>query len=101
MLPVPGGIARVPRFTHGDITAVVIGWTAWIGYSTQAPIEVAVMLQYAGHEWPWMFHGDPTAGSMTWAGLAVAAGFLVFFGSPDGLVGGSWQGRVKLYSTAI
>ena len=47
VLPVAGGIARIPRYTHGDITAAVIGWTAWVGYCTQAPIEVAVVSRYA------------------------------------------------------
>lgn len=79
VLPVPGGVARIPHFTHGDITAAVIGWTAWVGYSTQAPIEVAVMLQYAGGTWPWLFDGPPTIGHLTNQGLCVAGAFLLFF----------------------
>ncbi len=79
ILPVSGGIARIPRFTHGDITSAVIGWTAWIGYATQAPIEVSVMLQYAAVEWPWLFEGAANLGSMTFKGYLVAAGFLAFF----------------------
>ena len=79
VLPLPGGIARIPRFTHGDITAAVIGWTAWIGYSTAAPIEVTVMLQYAGGVWPGLFEGPPAQNHFTREGLFVAAGFLLFF----------------------
>lgn len=79
VLPVPGGIARIPRFTHGDITSAVIGWTAWVGYCTQAPIEVAVMLQYADVKWPWLFHGAASLGNLTFEGFLVAGGFLLFF----------------------
>ena len=38
LLPVAGGIARIPHFTHGDLTSMMLGWTAWVGYNTAAPI---------------------------------------------------------------
>ncbi|MCH2179917.1 MAG: APC family permease [Mariniblastus sp.] len=86
VLPVAGGIARIPRYTHGDITAAVIGWTAWVGYCTQAPIEVAVVLRYASQSWPALVS---TAGVATTAqsddaslsvlGFFAAGGLLVAF----------------------
>jgi len=79
VLPLPGGIARIPRFTHGDITAAVIGWTAWVGYCTAAPIEVTVMLQYAGGSFPWLFNGPPSQGHFSYQGLAVATACMVVF----------------------
>ena len=39
MLPVPGGIAAVPQFSHGNVVSMAMGYTAWIGYNTTAPIE--------------------------------------------------------------
>ena len=31
MLPLPGGIARVPQFSHGTVAAMIIAWSAWSG----------------------------------------------------------------------
>ena len=46
VMPVAGGIARLPHFTHGDVTSSVLGWSAWVGYNTSAPIETIAMLEY-------------------------------------------------------
>tara|TARA_R110002049_G_scaffold24302_1_gene86281 strand:- start:1374 stop:2984 length:1611 start_codon:yes stop_codon:yes gene_type:complete len=78
VLPVAGGIARIPRYTHGDITAAVIGWTAWVGYCTQAPIEVAVVLRYAASSWPALVV-DTKTGSLSALGFSMAGLMLVIF----------------------
>jgi len=78
VLPVAGGIARIPRYTHGDITAAVIGWTAWVGYCTQAPIEVAVVIRYASESWPSLV-SDPASGQLSAQGYLLAAGMLLIF----------------------
>src|SRR5262245_48570307 len=57
MLPVPGGIARVPHFSHGNVVSMVMGWSAWIGYSTTAPIEVEAMLKYLAPHAGWLYAG--------------------------------------------
>ena len=78
-LPVAGGIARIPHFTHGDITSMALGWTAWVGYNTQAPIETIAMLKYAEIEFPWLFDGAGNDAPLTPEGMLVAVGFLFFF----------------------
>ncbi|MDG1946206.1 MAG: APC family permease [Halioglobus sp.] len=78
VLPVAGGIARIPRYTHGDITAAVIGWTAWVGYCTQAPIEVAVVLRYAAVSWPALVV-DAKSGDLSVFGFTIAALMLIVF----------------------
>lgn len=78
MLPVPGGIARVPQFSHGNVVALAMGWTAWVGYNTAAPIEVEAMLRYLDPQSGWLFTA-PGSGVLSWAGTAVAAGLLVLF----------------------
>ena len=78
VLPVAGGIARIPRYTHGDITAAVIGWTAWVGYCTQAPIEVAVVLRYAAVSWPALVV-DAKSGDLSSFGFTIAALMLIVF----------------------
>jgi amino acid transporter len=78
MLPVPGGIARVPQFSHGNVVALAMGWTAWVGYNTAAPIEVEAMLRYLDPQSGWLFTA-PGSGNLSWGGTAVAAGLLVLF----------------------
>ncbi|CUH41373.1 APC family permease [Ruegeria atlantica] len=77
MLPIPGGIARVPQFSHGNIVSMAMGWTAWIGYNTTAPIEVEAMLKYLGPYAPWLHTAD--TGDLTGAGIAVALFFMLLF----------------------
>ncbi|MDA7967175.1 APC family permease [Ruegeria sp.] len=77
MLPIPGGIARVPQFSHGNIVSMAMGWTAWIGYNTTAPIEVEAMLKYLAPYAPWL-HAAET-GDLTGAGVAVALVFMLLF----------------------
>ena len=79
ILPVAGGIIRIPHFTHGDLTSSVLGWSAWVGYNTAAPIETSVMLQYLAVDFPWLFVGDPVATPLTVGGIAVALGILLLF----------------------
>lgn len=76
MLPIPGGIARVPQFSHGNIVAMTMGWTAWIGYNTTAPIEVEAMLSYLAPYARWL---HAPSGDLTTPGQAVALVFMVFF----------------------
>ncbi len=77
MLPVPGGIARVPQFSHGTVVSMIMGWSAWIGYNTTAPIEVEVMLRYMGPYATWLHVGSTQ--TLTPAGIAVAAFALLMF----------------------
>ncbi|MBO9445201.1 APC family permease [Ruegeria sp. R14_0] len=77
MLPIPGGIARVPQFSHGNIVSMAMGWTAWIGYNTTAPIEVEAMLKYLAPYAPWLHAAD--TGDLTGAGITVALFFMLLF----------------------
>lgn len=80
MLPVAGGIARVPQFSHGNVVSMAMGWSAWIGYNATAPVEVEAMLKYLGPHLPWLYEGSPAvSGKLTWAGTAVATALLALF----------------------
>jgi len=69
ILPVAGGIGRVPHFSHGSVVSMAMGWTAWIGYNTTATIEVEAVLRYSKTLAPWLYLPD---GKMSAGGLAVA-----------------------------
>lgn len=77
MLPIPGGIARVPQFSHGNVVAMTMGWTAWIGYNTTAPIEVEAMLAYLAPYATWLH--SPSTGELTFWGYSVAVVLMLFF----------------------
>lgn len=60
-LPLAGGVARIPHFSHGGMTSMVMGWSAWLGYCSTAPIETAVMLRYSAEALPWLYAANPTS----------------------------------------
>ena len=76
ILPVAGAIAKLPHFTHGDVTSSVLGWSAWVGYNTAAPIETIAMLEYLD---PWLFKGAAQNGNLTHSGILIAWAILAFF----------------------
>ncbi|MDX1433069.1 MAG: APC family permease [Gammaproteobacteria bacterium] len=78
-LPVAGGIARIPHFTHGDVTSMALGWTAWVGYNTQAPIETLAMLEYLAIDFPWLFAGSGKGAPLSPAGMLVTLALLALF----------------------
>ena len=83
MLPVVGGLGRLPQFSHGSVVGMFIGWVAWIGYVTAAPIEVQALLEYASNEsaFRWLFNeGAGTANNpLSLGGIAVAFALLGAF----------------------
>lgn len=79
LLPVAGGIARIPHFTHGDVTSMILGWTAWVGYNTAAPIETLAMLHYLGHLFPWIFAQSGSSQELSLAGKAIGVFVLLLF----------------------
>ncbi|WP_428650172.1 APC family permease [Roseibium sp.] len=76
ILPVAGGIGRVPHFSHGSVVSMTMSWTAWVGYNTTATIEVEAVLRYSKSLAPWLYGSD---GLLSVAGLAVACLLLFLF----------------------
>ncbi len=54
LLPVAGGLARLPHLSHGNIVSAAMGWTAWIGYCASIPVEAEVVVRYAATELAWL-----------------------------------------------
>jgi amino acid transporter len=76
ILPVAGGIGRVPHFSHGSVVSMTMGWTAWIGYNTTATIEVEAVLRYSKSLAPWLYTPD---NQLSASGLGVACLLLFVF----------------------
>lgn len=96
IFPVAGGIARIPQFTHGRLMAMLMGWTAWAGYCTTAPIEVEAALRYSAEYLPWVHNGSK--GGLTVAGYGVAAVLLMLFTVVNAF-GVRWFARVNTTMT--
>ncbi|MBM9458436.1 APC family permease [Nocardioides sp. zg-536] len=84
MLPVVGGLGRLPTFSHGPGVGVAIGWVAWVGYVTAAPIETQAMLEYASNDaaFRWLFTEDASANgssALSLPGVGAAAVVMVVF----------------------
>lgn len=76
MLPVVGGLGRLPQFSHGNVVGMFVGWIAWFGYVTTPAIEVQALLEYASNEaaFRWLFDEGHGTGRnpLSIGGLAVA-----------------------------
>jgi amino acid transporter len=79
MLPVAGGLARFPHFTHGGLVSFVGGWLCWLGYVTTAPIEVLAVLEYLGNLLPWLDRSVGGERVLTTGGTAAALTLLGLF----------------------
>jgi len=78
MLPVTGGIARFPQFTHGTLVSFVMTWIAWIAYALLPPIEVQALIQYASNYLPWLVYQVDGKPALSGEGFGVAILLLLF-----------------------
>ena len=52
MMPIAGGMANYPSFTHGKEVGFLFAWVSWLSYVVMTPIEVQAILQYGSHFFP-------------------------------------------------
>lgn len=79
LIPVAGGIARLPMFSHGKFTAMMMGWTAWLGYNTAAPIETIAALNYLAAYFPWLRLEGGGQNELSMAGMGCASLMMMLF----------------------
>jgi amino acid transporter len=94
MLPVAGGLARIPHFSHGSTNSFLAGWLCWIGYVATAPIEVTAVLQYSSNYLPWLTATAQGERVLSNHGLIVAATLMLFFTTVN-LMGVHWYTRAN------
>lgn len=102
MLPEAGAIARLPRYSHGSITSAVIGWSAWLGYATNAPIETIAIVKYIGPLFPEAFGHAETGMSEgpNAVGYAIAVVILALMALINAL-GIAWLDRANSIITTV
>lgn len=76
MLPESGSIARYPHYSHGHVTSFIMGWAAWIAYSSVPAVEAEGVMQYASHWLPGLWNAQTSL--LTSMGLLLAA--ILMFG---------------------
>jgi len=79
MLPVAGGIARIPHFSHGTVNSFMAGWLCWIAYVTTAPIEVTAVLEYSSNYFPWLTITEHGERALSKEGVFVAGVLMLVF----------------------
>lgn len=79
MLPVAGGLARYPHFSHGTTVSYLAGWLCWLGYVAVAPIEVIGTLEYLNNEFPFLAEKGDGEMILSPSGTAIAIGLLAVF----------------------
>jgi len=52
MIPISGGIANYPTFTHGQEVGFLFAWISWLSYVVMTPIEIQAVLQYGSYFFP-------------------------------------------------
>jgi amino acid transporter len=94
MLPVAGGLARIPHFSHGSTNSFLAGWLCWIAYVATAPIEVTAVLQYSSNYLPWLTATAQGERVLSNYGLIVAATLMLLFTTVN-LLGVYWFTRTN------
>lgn len=79
LAPIAGGIASLPLLSLGRASAMLLGWTAWFGYSTTAPIETLATLDYLSAFFPWIKDASSPTGDLTFEGNLLAGVVLLSF----------------------
>jgi amino acid transporter len=73
--PESGGLVRYPMYSHGGLTAGIVGWAMWISYVGNPPTEAAGVVQYAASYLPGVYTGS----SLTWLGIVIAIVLMAVF----------------------
>ena len=73
MIPISGGFAAYPVFTHGRLLGFILTWITWISYVVSISQEVQSTILYLGNQFPSWIH--KVNGKNTFTPL----GFLISF----------------------
>lgn len=72
-LPLAGGVARFPQFSHGNLVSFAMSWLAWLSCVAVAPTETQAILQYSATYFPRLMHVVNGASVLTLTGFGWAA----------------------------
>ncbi len=76
LFPESGAVVRYPHYSHGHLTGFIMGWAAWIAYSSVPAVESEAVVTYAQTYIPAF---KASNGNISALGLVCAAGLLLVF----------------------
>lgn len=76
MIPISGGLANYPTFTHGKQVGFLFAWVSWLSYLVMTPIEIQAILQYGSHFFPSLVTHD---GILKLSALGYVTAILIMF----------------------
>jgi amino acid transporter len=79
MFPQKDILARLPLYTHGRLTSVIMSGLAWISLATIPVIETQGLIQYANNYWPNLVVRHGLHYSITFSGYLFALTLLFSF----------------------
>ncbi len=77
MIPISGGMANYPTFTHGKEVGFLFAWVSWLSYVVMTPIEIQAILQYSSHFFPALIAHN---GIIKLSKVGYLAAILIMFG---------------------
>src|ERR1700722_10307685 len=77
LIPISGGMANYPTFTHGKEVGFLFAWVSWLSYVVMTPIEIQAILQYGSHFFPQLVHHQ---GTITLSIYGYTAAILIMLG---------------------
>ncbi len=78
LLPISGGMANYPTFTHGKEVGFLFAWISWLSYVVMTPIEVQAILQYSSHFFPLLIVKKTQGFQLSAVGYVAAVGIMFF-----------------------
>lgn len=77
MIPIAGGMANYPTFTHGQEVGFLFAWVSWLSYVVMTPIEIQAILQYASHFFPILISNNAAVITLSPWGYLAATGIML------------------------
>lgn len=77
MIPIAGGMANYPSFTHGQEVGFLFAWVSWLSYVVMTPIEIQAILQYASHFFPALILNNSKSITLSFFGYLMAIGIML------------------------
>lgn len=78
MLPLSGGMANYPTYTHGKEVGFLFAWVSWLSYVVMTPIEIQAILQYSSHFFPALVTENTSILKLSGIGYVVAIAIMLF-----------------------
>lgn len=74
LIPISGGMANYPTYTHGKEVGFLFAWVSWLSYVVMTPIEIQAILQYGSYFFPQLVNHQ---GTITLSGYGYVTAIII------------------------